>query len=165
MVPRRNRFVFTPRTHFGIPPSWYAPTDPRPCLTSRRLIAALLGAYVAEPARRLEQPVVLSPAARATLQMNRRAGVNPGRVLSCQLQLDVGVEDPDAGGAARISIGGAEKLIQLTQIGHLAPSSLNDGYPRCGIFVRSLRLATNGALQIRSQAPSAEPHIASSWPS
>jgi hypothetical protein len=56
-------------------------------------LAGLPGPDVGEPARRLERPVVIGPAAGAALTVDRGPGVNAGRTLAGERQLDVGVED------------------------------------------------------------------------
>jgi hypothetical protein len=80
--------------------------------------ASLLGPDVAKPARRFEQPVVIGPAARAALKVDRGARVNAGWILPGELQLNVGVEDVGTSSAARISILGPQELIQIATIGH-----------------------------------------------
>ena len=99
---------------------------------------ALIGPGATEPARCFEQPVVIGPAAGAALKVDRRAGVNPSRILPSELQLDVGVEDLGANDAARISILGAQKPIEVAKIGHRAASFLSDRCPGAAILVSSL---------------------------
>lgn len=68
----------------------------------------LLRPDATESARHIEQPVVIGPAARATLKVDRHAGVGAGWIFPGKLRLDVGLENLSAGSAARISIRGAQ---------------------------------------------------------
>jgi hypothetical protein len=52
--------------------------------------------------------------------MDRRSGVCQGGVLSRQLQIDIGMKDLASGFAASIAVGCAEKLIEVTKVGHQA---------------------------------------------
>lgn len=79
---------------------------------------ALLGPDVSEPTCCFEQPVVVGSAARAALKMDRGTGVNTSRVAPREFQLDVPLEDLRASGAPRIPVSRAQKLIQVTKIGH-----------------------------------------------
>ena len=70
-----------------------------------------------------EQPVVIGAAAVAALKVNRRPGIDGRGVFARELQLDVGLEDALTRRAAGVSVRGAEKLVQVTRIGHRAPFS------------------------------------------
>ena len=100
----------------------------RPASTGSRIIVSWIGGgpcysvHVAEPARRLEQPVLVGPAAGAASKVDRRTPVNTGWVLPGELQLDVRRKDLGDSSAAGISLLGAQKLIQVAKIGHRAAS-------------------------------------------
>jgi hypothetical protein len=75
--------------------------------------------------------------------MDRRAWIDAGRILAGELQLDIGLEDLGAGGAARISIAGAQELIEVTKIGHGAVSLSSNRDPAAAILLTSLPVAAN----------------------
>jgi nickel/cobalt transporter (NiCoT) family protein len=103
----------------------------------------LLGLDVGEAARRFEQAGVIGLATWTALKMDRRAGEHTGRILAGQLQLDVGVEDFLACGATRVSVLGAQKLVEATKIGHQAASFSRSGCPAAAMLARRLCLASN----------------------
>jgi hypothetical protein len=78
-----------------------------PSRVGDRFFGGLFGLGVGKPAGRLEQAVVIGAAAGAALEVDSRAGVHACRVFPCELQLDIGVEDFLAGGAARVPLLGA----------------------------------------------------------
>jgi hypothetical protein len=104
--------------------------------------AWLLGPDV-EPARRFEKPVVIGTAAWATLKMDRRARIDAGRIRTGELQLNVGLQDLGPSSAARISIAGAQELVEVTKIGHEAASFSSDRAPAAAILLTSLPVAAN----------------------
>jgi hypothetical protein len=57
------------------------------------------------------------------LKVDRGSGVNAGRTFAGELQFDVGAEDLGVGSTRRVSVGGAQKLIQFTRIDRQAASS------------------------------------------
>jgi hypothetical protein len=73
---------------------------------------------VGEAACRFEQPGVIGLATWTTLKVDRRTGEHKSRIFAGQFQLDVRVEDVLAGGAARVSVLGAQQLVEATKIGH-----------------------------------------------
>ena len=68
---------------------------------------------VGEPARGLAQPVVVSPAARAALEVDRGAREDNSRILARELEVDIRVENCLAGGAASVSLLDAKQLVQV----------------------------------------------------
>ena len=86
-------------------------------------LAGLPEPDVGAPARGLERPVVIRPAAGAALTVDRASGVNGGRTFAAERQLDVGVEisalaaHPESASVVR------KKLIQATKIDRQAASS------------------------------------------
>jgi hypothetical protein len=103
----------------------------------------LIRLEVGEPAGCLEQAVVIGAAAGTPLEVDRRAGIHPCRVFPSELELDGGVEDLLAGGAARISVQRAQKFVEATKIGPQAASSSSTGCPAAAMLARRLRLASN----------------------
>jgi hypothetical protein len=68
----------------------------------------LIGPGVAETASGFEETVVVRTTARTALEVDGRPGIHQRRVFAGQLELDIGVKDPLAGGAAGVSGLGAE---------------------------------------------------------
>jgi hypothetical protein len=66
----------------------------------------------------MPSPGVIGLATWTTPKVDRRTGEHARRILAGQLQLDVGVEDVLAGGAAGVSLLGAQDLVEATKIGH-----------------------------------------------
>jgi hypothetical protein len=62
---------------------------------------------------------------------------------SGELDLDVGVEDDLAGGAARVSVFGAQQCVKVTVIAHQAASVLSTACPAAAMLARRVRLASN----------------------
>src|SRR5919197_5276721 len=106
------------------------------------LTAPLLRVEIAEAPGRLEHPVVVGAAARADAKVDRGAREALAGVLAAQLQLDVLVHDRDAGVAARITLLGAQQLVELVQVGHARASSSLSGWPAAARLARSLRRAS-----------------------
>jgi hypothetical protein len=88
---------------------------------------------------------VVGPAAGAALKVDRGARVNTGWVLPGELQFDVLVEDLGASSAARISVLGAQELIQVAKIGHRAASFLSNRCSAAAILVSSLPWRRTGS--------------------
>jgi hypothetical protein len=86
---------------------------------------------------------VIGPAAWTALKVDGRTGERTHWIFAGELQLDVGVEDVLARGAAWIPVFGAQKLVEATKIGHQAASLSDRGCPAAAMLARRLRLATN----------------------
>jgi hypothetical protein len=70
-------------------------------------------------------------------------GIQACWVFPGELELDVGVEDDLAGGAARVSLPSGQQLIEVSVIAHQAAAALSTACPAPAMLERRVRLASN----------------------
>jgi hypothetical protein len=63
-----------------------------------------------------------------------------GWISAREFQLHVSVEDLGVGGATRVPVGGAQKLVQVTKVGHHTGAFLSNRRRAPAMFITGLRL-------------------------
>jgi hypothetical protein len=94
----------------------------------------------------LEEPFVVDPAGRAAAQVRGYPRIGSGRILPCELEIDVRVDEFECGFAAWIPRVSYEQVLESELVGHGLTGCLLDRMPRFEKLLRSLVRASSKAL-------------------